>query len=111
MLSKQNRLSTREFAFVIDKGKEIRSPFFTIKYVEADCFKFSPVAPKKTFKTAVLRNQTRRRVYAAAREIFCTKQVKQHMIALIVKKDIREIDSPRLVHELVGLFVKARLIK
>lgn len=110
MLSKGRRLSTKEFDLVVKTGREIYSPFFTVKYIPASSFKFSPAAPKKTFKTAVSRNRTRRRIYAAVREIISPKKTNPNMIVLIVKKDITEIDSPHLVRALQELFVQARLI-
>jgi len=110
MLSKANRLSIKEFDLVVKTGREVHSPFFSMRYVPGDALKFSPTAPKKTFKTAVERNRTRRRIYGAARTIFKAKKIKTSLIVLIIKKDISDIDSPSLVRMLDDLFVQARLI-
>jgi ribonuclease P protein component len=110
MFSKANRLSVKEFDLVVKTGREVYSPFFTIKYVPASNFKFSPTAPKKIFKTAVARNRTRRRIYAVVRKIICKKNIKSNMIVLIVKKDIKDIDSSRLTIFIRELFVQAHLI-
>lgn len=110
MLSKTHRLSIKEFDLVVKTGREAYSALFTIKYIPASGFKFSPTAPKKIFKTAAARNLIRRRVYGAAREIFSLKKIKPSHIVLIVKKDISDLDSPRLVCVLQELFVQARLI-
>src|ERR1035437_249967 len=99
MLSNANRLSVKEFDLVVKTGHEAHSPFFTIKYIPASDFKFSPTAPKKTFKMAVSRNRVRRRIYAAVREILSQRKTNQNMIVLIVKKDIKDMDSPRLRSE------------
>jgi ribonuclease P protein component len=110
MLSKANRLSVKEFDLVVKTGRELYSPVFTLKYIGANNLKFSPTAPKKIFKTAVLRNRVRRRIYAAVREIISERKINPSMIVLIIKKDIAEIDSPRLVRILRDLFVQAHLI-
>ena len=111
MLPKHRRLSTREFAFVVDNGLETHSPLFVVKHIPADSFKFSPTAPKKIFKTAISRNNIRRRIYAAVREIASTNNVKPHFVVLIVKKDIPDLDSLRLARVLNDLFVQAHLIE
>jgi ribonuclease P protein component len=110
MLPKANRLSSKEFDLVVKTGREICSPLFTIKYILSGVFKFSSAAPKKTFKTAVSRNRTRRIVYDAMRGILSLKEIKPSYIVLIVKKDIKDIDSQHLVRTLQDLFVQARLI-
>jgi ribonuclease P protein component len=110
MLSKANRLSVKEFDLVVKTGREVCSPLFIIKYVPASNFKFSPTAPKKIFKTAVARNRTRRMIYAAVREIVYKKNIKPNTIVLIVKKDIKDIDSSRLISVIRELFVQAHLI-
>jgi ribonuclease P protein component len=110
MLSKANRLSVKEFDLVVKTGCEAHSPFFTIKYIPASDFKFSPTAPKRIFKTAVARNRIRRRVYGAVRETLSLKKIKPNHIVLIIKKDIADLDSPRLVRVLKELFVQAHLI-
>jgi len=111
MLPKNHRLSKKEFALVINTSTGIHSLFFVLKHIPAPVFKFSPTAPKKIFKTAVSRNRTRRRIYAAVHEIARAKKVKPNLIALVVKKDIKDMDSQRLIRILQDLFVQAGLIK
>jgi len=110
MLSKANRLSIREFDLVIKTGREVYSPFFTVKFSPSKEFKFAPTAPKKTFKTAVSRNRVRRRIYAAVRKVAPLEREKQNHIVLIVKKDIADISADELARMIESLFVRARLI-
>lgn len=110
MLSKAHRLSIKEFDLVVKTGREAYSPYFSLKYVPSSELKFSPTAPKKTFKTAVSRNRTRRRIYGVVREITKTKKITPSLIVLIVKKDIIDVDGLRLVQMINDLFVQARLI-
>jgi ribonuclease P protein component len=111
MLAKHNRLLVKDFDLVIKSGRETYSPFFSIKYVPAATLKFSPVAPKKIFKTAVSRNRARRRVYAAVREILFSKKIDRFSIVLFLKRDISDIDNQHLISAIRDLFVQARLIK
>ena len=110
MLPKHDRLLVKDFDLVIRAGRETYSPFFSVKYIPAASLKFSPVAPKKIFKTAVSRNRVRRRIYAAVREVLSSKKIKPNHIVLVVKKDITDLTSKCLVCVLNDMFVQARLI-
>jgi ribonuclease P protein component len=111
MLPKAARLSVKEFDLVIKEGREAHSPFFSIKYAPAGKLKISATAPKKTFKTAVSRNRTRRRIYASVRQAFPLANIEPQSIVIIVKKDISEIDSASLARMIRELFVQARLTR
>ena len=64
MLPKIKRLNTALFKKVIDTGRSLHSELFIIRSVkDKSLLKFSVSVPKKISKTAVLRNQIRRRVY------------------------------------------------
>jgi len=55
---------------VIEKGKIIHSPLFTLRYLgDQPAVRFAAIMPKKIAKTAVARNTARRRVYAAIGEV------------------------------------------
>jgi len=110
MLPKADRLSKKEFDLVIKTGREAVSPFFSLKYIPETRFKFSSVAPKKTFKTAVSRNNTRRRIYSIMRHIARTKKIKPSFSILVVKKDIKSLDSIHITASIDRLFVQAGLI-
>lgn len=110
MLSKARRLSTREFAKIMETGREARSPLFIIRFLPSRTFKLSPAAPKKLFPTAVSRNRARRRIYAAVREIVSKRKAWPNIIVIIVKNKFDGLGRAGLVGDLEGLFVKAGLV-
>jgi len=111
MLKKAHRLSTREFALVVERGREAYSPFFSLRFVPADSFKLSSTAPKKVWKTAVARNRFRRRIYAAVADVVYAEKPKPVFAALIGKRSIDDIEPAVLVRMLAELFVKAGLTR
>jgi ribonuclease P protein component len=110
MLAKTNRLTTREFALVIGTGRELHSPFFSIKSIPGETFKFGQVASKKIWKTAVSRNRVRRRVYAAVRSVISGKKVKPVHCIIFVKRNLDAVEPAQLSIIINELFVNARLI-
>lgn len=64
MLSKINRVNTKEVEQIFLKGKSITSPSFTFKFIKGDKEKISFIVPKKISKKAVERNHLRRIGYA-----------------------------------------------
>src|SRR5665213_1270781 len=105
MLSKAARLTTKEFAKIMQDGREYRSVFFIIKAVPSSAFKFSPAAPKKLFSTAVSRNCARRQIYAAVREMISKRKARANMVVLVVKNKFQALDRAGLINELTALFV------
>jgi len=68
MLSREHRLDSEGVSLVMSKGRVVTSPSFLFRVLEsknAGTFKLAAVAPKKIFKTAVLRNKVKRRTRAA----------------------------------------------
>jgi len=66
MLKKENRLTTKEFDLVFKKGKKNFSKnFMFIKMENKDSLKIST-----TYKTAVKRNEARRKIYKIIQENF-----------------------------------------
>jgi ribonuclease P protein component len=72
--------------------------------------RIAAVAPTKGFKTAVLRNRTRRRMYEATRQL--TAKVKMPVqIILIAKPAIVKAESTQIYTDLTSLFVKAGIMR
>lgn len=70
MLAKDLKLTRRDnIKEVIEKGAEIRSPYFVIKLLPADSgpTKFAIVVSARISKKAVERNRLRRRIYEIIR--------------------------------------------
>jgi ribonuclease P protein component len=56
--------------FVYQKGKVIRGPFCSLKYIEnkrRDTYRLAVVVSRKVHKSAVVRNRIRRRIYEIVR--------------------------------------------
>lgn len=67
MFSKKQRLNTEEFQTVFEKGKNIRTKDFSLKFINSDkgTPRFAAVVPKKTIKSAVKRHLLKRRFFHA----------------------------------------------
>ena len=91
MLSKKNRLTSREFKTFFSEGKKHHTPLFTVVYVPYDTFHTSVVVPKKVAKRAVDRNKMRRRVYGAVQQSTTQKNTTGVFIFLM-KKEAFEVE-------------------
>jgi len=63
MLPKKKRITKNTFQKIIEKGIVVHGSFFIFRYLKQEPPQFSFVAPKKIAKTAVLRNNLRRKGY------------------------------------------------
>jgi ribonuclease P protein component len=71
MLKKENRLTKREFDFVFKNGqKKFSKNFMFLKMENQDSLKISTSVSKKIYKSAVQRNQARRKIYTLIQENF-----------------------------------------
>lgn len=73
MIPKKKRLTKEFFQILMKEGKTFSSPFFLFYFLKDKSFGFSFVAPKKSFKTAVLRNKYKRLGYNMIRPILPKK--------------------------------------
>ncbi len=70
MLSKENRLTTRLFARVFSRSKNIKTRHFLVRYSHWVAMrKVAVVVKKKDVKAASDRNRLRRQIYALARKV------------------------------------------
>ncbi len=62
-------MSGDEITLLFLRAKSVKNPLFIMKYMKNTAGKplFAVASPKKIFKTAVLRNKARRRIYGAIR--------------------------------------------
>ncbi len=103
MLKKENRLTTNEFDEVFKTGKKNFSKnFMFIKKENKDSLKISTTISKKIYKTAVKRNEARRKIYKILKENF--KKIPNNFWAtLIMIKPILEIEKKVLEKEIFWL--------
>lgn len=69
MITKKKRVTKDIFRNIMENGKIFYSPFFTFYFLESATPRYSFVAPKKNYKTAVIRNKNRRKGYNILRVI------------------------------------------
>ncbi|MFA6458872.1 MAG: ribonuclease P protein component [Candidatus Paceibacterota bacterium] len=111
MLAKSQRLTTKQFDIVMEKGRVAHSTLFLLRFVSGQVdTRISAVAPKKIAKTAVVRNRNRRRIYAAIRPLMAVI-IPGIWGALFIKKDISEIELADIAKDVQELFIKAKISK
>lgn len=96
MLERKNRVGRGYFAEVMKGGSKISTPVFLVRYrrqTTGQAFKCSVVVSKKIAKSAVDRNNFRRRVYAAINEIINTTPVcaGPYTAIFFVKSDLEKM--------------------
>ncbi len=115
MLPRSKRLSVTLFTNVIANGKMVHSTLFTARILKTANPKelgarFSVAVSKKIAKTAVERNNLRRRAYSSLRGIE-SRVPKGFHIVLLAKQPLLRAKLPAITQDLENLFVKSGLIK
>lgn len=111
MEKKSRRLTAGQFKEVMEKGKISHSPLFLLRAMSGNRDeRVAAVAPQKIFKSAVIRNKVRRRVYEAARETLSLIRPGVHMI-VFAKSSVLTASSREMIADIRGLFVKAGILK
>ena len=82
MTSRSHRLSTKQFNEVISKGKVFHSPLFLMRALQTGegPARIAAAVPVKIGKTAVIRNNLRRKVYEAVRPLLSDIKEGLHII-------------------------------
>ncbi len=100
--------------YVYSKGKAVRSPLFTVKYVENTRRKhprFSVVVSKKVIKSAVGRNRIRRRLYEYLRMHQSELRSVHDIVVICTSAELRTLPYATIDQQLSALFEKASLYK
>ncbi len=109
MLPRTQRIPTQLFKEIVQKGSAFHAPLFSIRVKKAqNKSRFGVSIPKKVAKTAVLRNNIRRRVYSVLQTI---QPNEPHFIVFVVKAGIEKIKQAELKQEIEKIFVKNALLK
>lgn len=111
MLSKSQRLSTKQFDLVMEKGRVAHSPFFLVRWLSTDeKTRIVGVVSQKVAKTAVGRGTLRRKIYRAVGPIHSSLKSGIHMI-IFAKNPAQEAEAAVLEADLKQLFVKAQIMR
>jgi ribonuclease P protein component len=110
MLSRSQRISVEQFNSIMEKGRVSHSSLFLIRAVSGrDDTRVAAVAPQKVFKTAVVRNRVRRRMYEAIRLI--EMNIKPGTQVIVFAKVAASGKKPiELGADMKALFVKAGIL-
>ncbi len=94
----------------MEKGRVSHSSLFLIRAVSGrDDIRIAAVTPQKVFKTAVLRNRVRRRMYEAIR--FIAMNIKPGTQVIVFAKAAASDKKPiELGADMKNLFVKAGIL-
>jgi len=97
---------------MMEKGRAIHSPLFTIRILDqktAKATKVAAVAPQKVAKTAVKRNNTRRKIYQAIERLVPSLK-KGFFIGIFAKSPALTAETAKIGDDLKDLFVKAKVL-
>lgn len=111
MLPRSQRLSVEQFNSIIEKGRVAHSSLFLMRFVKDQAgTRIAAAAPKKTAKTAVLRNKIKRQTYEAVGTLVENIVPGVHLV-LLAKPTIITAKQTDIVGDLKTLFVKAGLLR
>jgi ribonuclease P protein component len=111
MFKKTERLNRTHFAEFFKTGRRFNSPALTLVYRPQVPFKAAVVVGKKVSKSAVDRNRTRRRLYAAAARFRDQYVVTTGVCIVIAKPSAGQLPRMALAAELHDLLALAYLKK
>lgn len=100
--------------YVYSKGKAVRSPLMTIKFIPNERRKnprVSVVISKKVLKSAVGRNRVRRRIYEYIRVRLPELTSVHDIVIICTSSELRTMPASELTQQLDQLFAKTGLYK
>ena len=110
MLPSSQRLATKQLEEVLKKGKVIHSSFFWLKFIYAKNKHISVITPQKIIKSAVMRNNIRRKVYNAIKLFI--NDVKQDLhVVVCVKEPVIKAETTQIQEKAKEIFNIAKLLK
>jgi ribonuclease P protein component len=112
MLKRSNRLSTKQFMEVMEKGRVTHSPLFIMRILSKENLvmdvRIAAVAPKKVAPTAVLRNGIKRHIYEAVQPMIHSIIPNTHII-IFAKTEAVKADFKAIGADIKNLFSKAKI--
>ena len=108
---KHRSLPKAEITRVVEDGFEVRSRYFKLFFLTdvGSVARFAVVMPHLQFRTAVLRNKMRRRLYDALTSVYkaWTNGVQ---VVILLRKGCADLDSTRLTDELSSVLMRGNLL-
>lgn len=110
MLSKDKRITSDDFKKRFEEATIVFTPHFSIKHIPSpDKPHIAVVISKKSAKTAVLRNQIRRKVYDRLATFF--SDLKPVYLVVTPNKSAQKLTNATLTQELHSALAKAGVLK
>lgn len=111
MLPRNQRLHTAQFGEVMNKGNVVHTSLFTLRYIKnAPDTRISATISPKIARKAVIRNKTRRAMYAALMPLMSTIS-KNTWSAVLAKEPVLKLSQNEIEAGLRELFVKPGLLR
>jgi len=113
MLPRSKRVTTELFKKITERGFSVHTPVFSMRFLSETTLcpsRFSVVVPKKVLKSAVKRNNLKRRVSAVLRKVY--PSLKDSFIGVIYAKNATvTLPYKELLSGTEELFKRAHIIK
>lgn len=114
MINRKHRFHGRgSLRFVYQRGKTLRGPLASIKFIanpRRTEYRLAVVVSRKVHKSAVVRNRIRRRVYEAARQYESQFLGAYDIVITIFSDQVAEIESAELHERLTSKLVEAGIM-
>jgi ribonuclease P protein component len=111
MLPNSQRLSTKQFEEVLKKGRVAHNPLFWLRTLKIQGnTKVSVICPQKIAKSAVKRNEIRRRIYNQIR-LFVNNLLTEYQCIVCPKETINKSSDQQINEAIKDIFVKGGLLK
>lgn len=105
MIPKNLRISRRLFGSIMESGRVFHSPHFSLRLAPADSARVAVSVSKKVSKSAVARNRSRRRAYAAIAPLVFALPPKLYLFS--AKSGADRLNAQELKSELAALLKKS----
>jgi ribonuclease P protein component len=99
--------------FVYQKGKTVRGPFCSLKYIEnhrRQTYRVAVVVSRKVHKSAVVRNRIRRRIYELVRTAAPRIQAPYDIVFIVYSDQLAELPADQLRTAMYEKMEKAGII-
>lgn len=111
MLSSSQRLATKQLEEVLKKGKVIHSSFFWLRFTKNNSStRISVIVPQKIVKSAVVRNNLRRKVYNSI-SLFVNKIKQGCHIIVCIKDPVIKAETLQIQEKAKEIFVATGLLE
>ena len=112
MLPSSKRLTAHDVKDIMEKGRVAHSPLFLLRYIPnaGAQTKIAAIVPVKVVKTAVGRNELKRKTYEVVRKLY-PRIIPGFKIALLAKSPAITASALSIEADLKELLIKVKLLQ